>query len=144
MTTQQIGALIYATAFGDGMPENMCSLIEAQSKHETDEYTSNAFRKNNNCFGYKAVKGGKWQIGSGITSSEGDPYASYASIENSVHELTDWIKRRQFAKRFPADLKEVQTPQQYALLLKACGYFGDTVGNYTSGLIYFMDKSSQV
>jgi hypothetical protein len=141
MTTKQTGALIYATAFGDGMPDNMCGLIEAQSKHETDEYTSNAFRKNNNCFGYKTVKGGKWQAGAGIKSSEGDPYASYTSIENSVHELTDWIKRRMHEGRFPADLKTIKTPQEYALLLKQCGYFGDTVGHYVSGLQHFLNST---
>jgi len=142
MTSQQTGALIYATAFGDGMPDNMCKLIESQSKHETDLYTSNAFRKNNNCFGYKTVKGGKWQTGAGITSSEGDPYASYPSIENSVHELTDWIKRRMHEGRFPADLKTIKSPADYAILLKRCGYFGDTVGNYTAGLTHFLNEGN--
>lgn len=138
MTTEEIGALIYATAFADGMPENMATLIEAQSKHETGLYSSHAFIQDNNCFGYKHVPKGRWQIGDGIKSSEGDPYAKYRSIENSVHELTDWIKRRQKEKKFPADLNTITTPRRYAFLLKGCGYYGDTIANYTAGLTHFM------
>jgi hypothetical protein len=142
MTSKQIQSLVYATAFGDGMPDTLANLIVWQSQHETDDYTSNAFKKNSNLFGYKTFAGSKWQTGAGITSSEGDPYASYATIEDSVHELTSWIKRRQFKGQFPTDLNKIKTPQDYALLLKACGYFGDTVGHYVSGLIHF--KNSDV
>lgn len=130
--------MIYATAFADGMPAYLCSLIEAQAFHETDSFTSHAFLLNNNCFGYKYVKGGKWQQGAGITSSEDDPYAKYDSVANSVHELTSWIKRRQKDKRFPADLKEIDSTFEYASLLKECGYYGDEVGNYVTGLNYFL------
>jgi uncharacterized FlgJ-related protein len=138
MTENQISALIYATAMNDGMPDQLARLILAQAKHETDDFTSNAFIKNNNCFGYKYVPGGKWQTGAGITSTEKDPYAKYKTIEDSVHELTDWIKRRQFGKKFPADLNEIKKPVDYATLLKNCGYFGDTLHNYIQGLQYFL------
>ena len=144
MTSKQIQALVYATALGDGMPAHMASLIQWQSQHETDDYTSNAFKKNNNLFGYKVFSGSKWQTGKGITSSEGDPYASYASIEDSVHEPTAWIKRRQHKGQFPADLNKIVTPQDYAIWLKACGYFGDTVGNYVSGILHFKNKDTLV
>jgi hypothetical protein len=138
MTNQQIGSLIYATAFRDGIPAMLCNLIEAQSRHETDDYTSNAFLKDNNCFGYKYVKGAKWQLGTGITSSEGDSYAKYQSIQDSVHELTDWIKRRIKEGKFPSDLSGIKTPTQYAGLLKECGYFGDPIQNYISGITHFL------
>lgn len=139
MTINQTGSLIYATAFGDGMPAALCSLIEAQSKHETDEYSSNAFLKDNNCFGYKFVTGGKWQVGKGIGSSEaGSSYAVYKDVPDSVHEICDWIKRRQFGKKFPADLRTITTPEIYAGLLKSCGYFGDTVEHYIAGLKHFL------
>lgn len=139
MTEQETGSLIYSTAFGDGMPAGLCSLIEAQSKHETGLYTSNAFIKNNNCFGYKYVKAARWQSGAGITSSEKDPYAKYDSIENSVHELCAWIIRRRNEGKFPADLSEIKTPQYYANLLKRCGYFGDTIENYVNGLTHYLN-----
>jgi uncharacterized FlgJ-related protein len=142
--------LIFDAARADGMPVILSNLIVAQSKHETTDvkkkqpYTSNAFVKNNNAFGYKAVKGAKWQLGPGITSSEKDPYANYASVENSVHELTDWIKRRQKQGKFPSDLNTITEPVQYANLLKACGYFGDPVQNYISGLTKYNKDFSTV
>ena len=139
MTEQQIAALIYATAMEDGMPDVLCRLIVAQSKHETDSYTSNAFIKNNNCFGYKFVPGAKWQTGKGIGSSEhGSNYATYKDVPHSVHELTDWIKRRQFGGKFPANLNEIKTPADYATLLKNCSYFGDTLQHYIDGLSHFL------
>ena len=141
MTNQETGSLIYSTAFSDGMPENLCALIEAQSKHETDDYSSNAFVKDNNCFGYKYVSGAHWQLSTGITSSEGDPYARYASIQNSVHEICDWIKRRQKEHKFPFDLTTVSTPETYAILLKNCGYYGDTTANYIAGITHFLNTS---
>ena len=141
MTNEQIGSLIYATANACGMPANMCRLIEAQSKHETDDYSSHAFHQNNNCFGYKFVPGAKWQIGPGITSSEKDPYAKYLSIENSVHEICDWIRRRQTGNRFPSDLTTITTPLEYATLLKSCGYYGDTIDHYTAGITHFLNSS---
>jgi uncharacterized FlgJ-related protein len=138
MTNEEIGSLIYATAFADGMPAYLCSLIESQARHETDDFSSHAFLLNNNCFGYKYVKGGKWQQGAGIISTEDDPYAKYDSVENSVHELCSWIKRRQKDKRFPADLTKVDSTFEYASLLKECGYYGDSLSHYVQGLNHFM------
>ena len=139
MTENQISALIYSSASLDGMPDDLARLIVAQAKHETDSFTSHAFLKNNNCFGYKFVSGGKWQTGKGIGSSEaGSSYADYKDITDSVHELTDWIKRRQFGKKFPVDLKEIKTPTDYATLLKNCSYFGDTLQHYIDGLTHFL------
>jgi uncharacterized FlgJ-related protein len=140
MNENQISALIYATASLDGMPDTLARLIVAQARHESDDFTSNAFIKNNNCFGYKYVPGGRWQIGAGITSTEKDPYAKYKDIESSVHELTGWIKRRMIGKKFPSDLNEIKTPLQYATYLKACGYYGDTLQHYEQGLTHFLNS----
>jgi uncharacterized FlgJ-related protein len=142
MTNQEIGQLIYTTAFQDGMPAQLCSLIEAQSKHETDDYSSHAFINNNNCFGYKYVVGARWQSGMGITSSEGDHYAHYDDIQDSVHEICAWIIRRRTQGKFPADLNDIQTPTEYATLLKQCGYFGDPLQNYVSGLTHFLNNAA--
>lgn len=141
MNNKEIGSLIYATAFADGMPAKLCELIEAQSKHETDDYSSHAFINNNNCFGYKYVKGGKYQDGKGITSSEGDPYAHYVDIQHSVHEICAWIIRRRNEGKFP-DLQFVTDPISYAKLLKKCGYFGDPIENYIAGLNHFLNDAA--
>jgi hypothetical protein len=127
---------IYNTAIADGLPPNMANLLVAQSKHETGNYTSNAYLKNNNLFGYKYVKGAKFQVGPGIKSSESDPYAHYSTINDSVHELTAWIERRQGEGKFPVNLTTLSS-MEYAVLLKNCGYFGDPLNNYISGLNHY-------
>lgn len=133
MTTEQ---KIYDTARADGMPQALSNYIVAQSKHETGNYKSPFFTKGNNAFGYSFVSGSKWQLpaGGGIADN-GKPIAQYASIYNSVHELTDWIKRRQREKKFPANLNTIDSPEKYATLLKQANYYGDTLTNYTAGLI---------
>jgi len=138
MTEQEIGKLIHDTAVADGMPPMLSNLIEAQSKHETANYTSNAFINNHNCFGYKHVVGAHWQDGAGIISSEGDRYAHYENIENSVHEICAWILRRQKDGKFPRDLTAIGTPTDYAVLLKQAGYFGDPLQNYINGLTHYL------
>lgn len=124
------------TAVNDGMPVTLASFIVAQSKHETGNYSHRFFKVGKNAFGYAYVKGAKWQLPKGGPNADnGIPIAQYASVENSVHELTDWIKRRQKSGKFPKDLTTISTPQQYATLLKNAGYYGDTLSNYTAGLI---------
>lgn len=142
MTNEEIGSLIFNTATYNGMPPALADLIEAQSKHETANYSSNAFLKNNNCFGYKFVSGSHYQVGAGIKSTEKDPYAAYATIEDSVDELCAWVNRRQIQGKFPKDLSTIQTPIEYATLLKNCGYFGDPLQNYVSGLTHYQSDNN--
>jgi len=126
---------IYNTARADGMPELLSLFIVAQAKHETGNYTSNFFNRYNNAFGYSFVDGAKWQLPDpGSIADNGLPIAAYKSLENSVHEITDWIKRRVSKNQWPADLKLIRTPEQYAELLKAIGYFGAPLAVYAAGL----------
>lgn len=124
-------------AINQGFPKMLSELIGAQAAHETGNFTSNAYQKDNNCFGYKAVNGDHDQIGNGITSTEGDPYAKYATIQDSTDDVLRWIKRRQREGKFPADLTTIMTIQQYAELLKQCGYYGAPVSEYIEGLTRF-------
>ncbi len=139
MTNVDNMAHVQSVAASDGMPPVLAKLIAAQAAHETGWFSSNAFKQNNNLFGYKYVRGAKWQLGAGRTSTEGDPYAKYATIDDSIHELTAWIKRRQRDDLFPADLTTIETPTEYANLLKACGYYGAPVQEYVSGLTRGLD-----
>lgn len=124
---------IKSIATSDGMPEKLALLIAAQAAHETGNFTSEVFIENNNCFGYKRVEGAIWQEDAGRMSPEGNAYAKYATINNSVHELTAWIRRRINEGRFPA-IDQITSGFQYAQALKSCGYYGDTVENYARGL----------
>ena len=119
---------IYDTAIAFGMPVNTALLIVAQAKHETGDFTSKTFLQNHNCFGYKYVKGAKYQDGAGRTSTEGDPYAKYKSVVESTQEICAWLQRH--IKNY-ATLK---TPEQYANALKAVGYYGAPVAEYVHGM----------
>jgi uncharacterized FlgJ-related protein len=130
---------IYETALSDGMPDPLAVFIVAQARHETGNYTSSFFTTGKNAFGYSYVAGAKWQMSTpGTNADNGLPVAQYSTVQNSVHELTDWIKRRQAQGKFPANLGTITTPQQYAQLLKNAGYYGDTVTNYTNGLVHWI------
>ena len=145
MTFADAQSLIYTTALQDSMPDPLALLITAQAAHETGGFTSNFFVNGNNAFGYSCVNGAKWQSGCGTNADNGVPIALYASVQDSVHEMTDWIKRRQIEGSFPADLSTITDPTQYATLLKTAGYYGDTVANYAAGIAsWFSDNIATV
>lgn len=130
MTTEET---IYNELLTNGIPPQLALLVVAQSKHETNGYTSNVFKTCNNAFGYKYV--GQAIAKSCSQSPELDNYAGYSTVENSAKEMAFWIKRRQAQGIFPANLNEIQSASQYAMLLKNSGFYGDTVTNYTAGLL---------
>jgi uncharacterized FlgJ-related protein len=134
---------VYQAAIKNGMPAPLAALITAQSKHESSNYTSNVFLKNNNLFGYKYAGQKIATRGTPAPSSEGinGAYAKYANIGLSVQELTDWIKRRQKEKKFPTDLKIITSPELYASLLKTAGYYGASVTQYITGLKRFLNDN---
>jgi len=132
--------LIFDTAIDDGMPQQLALFIVAQARHETGNYTSNFFKKYNNAFGYSYFPGSRWQSGAGTTADNGLPIAAYTSVDRSVHELTDWIKRRQNEGKFPADLNAILSPEYYSQLLKSSGYYGATLQTYTAGILAALQK----
>lgn len=136
MTTEQ---RVYAKALSLGVPDTLAKLIVAQSKHETGNYMSNAFLRNKNLFGYKYV--GQKNATQGIKSSESDYYANYVSIDDSVTELVNWIKRRQKEGKFPANLASITTAETYATLLKNANYYGDKLQVYVNGLKKFFKNN---
>ena len=131
--------LIYETAVADGIPGTLALFIVAQARHETGNYTSRFFTVGKNAFGYSYVPNAKWQLDlGGPLADNGIPIAQYASVQNSVHELTDWIKRRQTEHIFPGNLEMIGTPQQYAQLLKNAGYYQDSLANYSAALVRWL------
>lgn len=116
------------------MPPNLAKLIVAQAKFESANFTSPVFKANNNFFGYKYVGQSIASKGSPAPKSEGDFYAKYKRIEDSIIELCNWIKRRVNEGIFPKDLTTIKTPGQYATLLKRKNYYGVSVPHYTKGL----------
>jgi flagellum-specific peptidoglycan hydrolase FlgJ len=119
--------------YNPGVPERLAVLMVKQAKHETADFSSRVFLEDNNAFGYKYYSGSPYQTDKGRTSTEGDPYAHYATIEDSTREIIDWLYRRKREGKFP-DLATITTEEQYAQLLKASGYYGDPVAVYLEGL----------
>lgn len=124
----------------NNIPLQLSKLMACQSAVETYNFTSNAFKKNNNGFGYKYYKGSEYQLGKGIKSTENDPYAAYASFDDSIKEVVAWIKRRQRDLKFPADLTKIQDGEGYAHLLKDCAYFGGKESDYAAGINNYLKQ----
>lgn len=140
MTTEEriFNQAVKGTDYNKGLPNTLASLLIAQSKHETGNFTSSFFKKFNNAFGYSYFPGSNYQTGSiGPLADNGKPIADYWSLEDSVKEVIDWIYRRVNEGKFPKNLSDIKTPEQYAALLKSAGYYGDTLQNYTAGLKRF-------
>lgn len=134
---------IYETAIADGMPEFIAACLVGQSKHETNNYKSKFVKNYNSYFGYSYNKKSVWQMPKGGTNADnGVPIANYRSLEDSVHEVASWIKRRQKEGRFPKDLTTIKTAFEYAKFLQDCGYYQgwkkytkeENLGFYANGI----------
>lgn len=133
--------VIYNTAVADGMPPTLAALIVAQARHETGNYTSHFFTKGHNAFGYSYYPGSIYQLPTpGDIADNNQAIAQYASLADSVHEITAWIKRRQKEKIFPSDLRTITTPDQYAQYLKAAGYYQAPLETYANALTMWLQQ----
>jgi hypothetical protein len=102
------------------LPATAYRLVVDQARLESNNYTSNVFMTNNNLVGYKYVAGAEYQDGPGLQSPEGDYYANYDSVENSVHEISGWWQRRSQAGFNLATLTSIDA---YATALQTYGWF---------------------
>ncbi|MFD2921325.1 glucosaminidase domain-containing protein [Terrimonas rubra] len=131
---------IYSQASANGMPDNICSFLCAQARHETGNYKHRFYTIGKNAFGYSYVKGAKWQLDKGGSNADnGVPIAQYASVENSVNEICDWIRRRQKEGKFTSNLANL-TLQQYCKLLKDNGYYQAPLSEYTNATLAHFNK----
>ena len=130
---------VISVATTNGMPMQLSRLMACQSAFETGNFTDHAFIQSNNGFGYKHVQGASLQLSTpAVHSTESDYYAAYPSFENSIIEVCKWIGRRQKENKFPQDLLKIQTPDQYATLLKSCGYYGGLEKDYANGIAGYL------
>lgn len=106
--------------------------IVAQAKHETANFTSAVYRKNNNMFGMKNgnVLGPGELVGT--MSPEGNTYAAYYTDFNSLEDLLRWFD----AKKMPTTVDDAEG---YARAVTDRGYLGyyptpAMVANYIAGI----------
>ena len=132
--SESIDQQIYNAALGKGFTPTSAKFLVAQARHETDNYTSNVFKLNNNLFGMKFANQPLATKGSLAPSSEGGIYAKYNSPANSIKDQVD----RYFVKTIGGitfeQLKASKTPLEYATNLKKRGYFTATIEEYASGI----------
>lgn len=133
---------VIQTSLKDGMPIQLSKLIACQGAFESDNFTSRVFLADNNSFGYKYTAKSDHQDGPGLVSTEGDHYAHYKTFDDSIQEICSWIKRRQAEAKFPVDLTKIQTGNDYAYLLKSCGYFGSKENDYAAGINMYLKELS--
>jgi len=133
-----IDNLIYTIAKKNGASNSVAKLIIAQAKFETANFTSNAFKKCKNLFGYKFVGQRKYSDESCIRApkSEGGVYAKYDNIEKSVLELLSWLKRRNI------NIQNEFSPVTYAAALKKFRYYGISSESYAKGLQHYLINTS--
>lgn len=128
---------IISGAKAEGMPDNTIALMLAQSKHESTNYTSNVFRKNNNAFGMtyggqvvldkngnNVVTKGSDQCDNGCTGL----YAKYPSVYYSAVDAARWLKRH--IKNY----REIKTVEEYATALKNNKYYTAPLTQYISNM----------
>jgi uncharacterized FlgJ-related protein len=140
--------LIYDAALKGGFNPTSAKLVVAQARHETGNYTSNVFKKNNNLFGMKfvgqplATRGtpapkSEWGCGGTCNS---DFYSKYASVSDSVQDLINRnLKITRRGVTFE-QLKNAKDSTEYATLLKQRGYYGATIPIYDRGLKSALNK----
>lgn len=147
MTAQEIDQLIYNTALNNGFSNESAKLITAQARLESNDYTSNVFKNNNNMYGMKfvgqsfATKGtlAPFQERSAncqknLKCVNSDHYAKYTTPADSAKDTIIRLYSKNINGVTPVQLKAAKTSAELATLLKKRGYFGITAAAYAKGL----------
>lgn len=106
-----------------GKYDKLRPLLFAQAVHETGNFTSRAFKEQNNMFGMK-VPFRRPFIGE---KSQSSMYASYTNPKQSLEDLIIYLNFVNFPNN-------IETPEEFARELKIRSYFEDNVFNYINGL----------
>jgi flagellum-specific peptidoglycan hydrolase FlgJ len=142
---------IFNIAKNAGFTDISARLIVAQARLESANYTSNVFKNNNNMFGMKFLGKNRQPLANKGTlaplsertsacrinvnnCTNGDFYAKY---DNPVDSVKDLINRLYNITRngvTPEMLKNADSPELFANLLKKRNYFGSSEIDYAKGL----------
>lgn len=94
--------------------------MEAQARHETNDFKSRVYQIDHNLYGMKFTDGRRGQVAErGLMSPEGNNYARYSSDSASVVDLCKWFDYT----GFPVS---VASAEQYVTELQARNYYGKT------------------
>ena len=132
MTAQELDQSIYNTALQQGFTPTAAKFVVAQARFESADYKSSVFKNNNNTSGIKFI--GQPNATRGSLSPEGNYYARFNTVQDSVNDKIARIYNITMRGVTPTQLKNSESVDDFARLLKQRGYFTDTLSNYTSGL----------
>lgn len=123
---------IYDTAIKQGFNSKAAKLIAAQARFESADYTSNVFKNNNNTSGIKFI--GQANATKGTLSPEGDYYAHFNTIQDSINDKIVRLYNITMRGVTPQQLKNATDATEFANLLKQRGYYGSSALEYANGL----------
>lgn len=134
--------IIFNTAIKYGFTPTAARLVVAQARYESSDYTSRVFLANNNTSGMKYI--GQPLATRGTLAPKNEQRCNggcnsdyYAKFDSLVDSATDKIGRNYnltIKGVTPNQLKNAQSPEQFAELLKKRGYYGGAESNYAGGL----------
>ena len=121
---------IRQTAHSAGLSVIHQNILVAQGALESEHFTSNLFRTDNNFCGMKVpkIRGKKYQDGPSkiIRYSEGPtPYAHYDSVERCTLDLIDLMTYNRI------NWETIKTPADYSRFLKSKDYYQASEQDYT-------------
>lgn len=103
--------------------------ILAQAKHESENFTSDVYRENNNPFGFKKAekRNQVGELGTKAPEEEGGYYWHYPTDQEAFKDLILYFNQVKFPTK-------VNNSLEYATALKVRRYFTDSVYNYKRGI----------
>lgn len=140
---------IYEIAVKNGFKPKAARLIVAQARLESSHYKSTVFKNNNNMYGMKFVGQPLAKKGTLVPAAERSVndiatnyYAKYATPEDSAKDVVERLYAKVVSDVTPEQLKEAETPETFADLLKKRGYFGISAEKYAKSLKGILPKLS--
>lgn len=132
------------TAISEGAKEDFARIVLAQFKHESSNFKSNVYKKNNNPMGMKVPYKRKspFIAGAGTKppSNEGaTPYARFRNIQDATRDLFHWLRYRNI------DFTKIDNVEDYSEKLRQKSYMGNTQAAkkiYIAGLSRWLKSMS--
>lgn len=106
----------------------LAKLLEAQSMHETGNYTSPVFKNLNNLFGMKIPV-----IRHRVNYGNNGTYSAYTDLDQSIEDQILYLRHVGFPTK-------IDGPEQFVRELKLRRYFTDDESAYLKGVKFFYNK----
>jgi hypothetical protein len=132
MNSTEIDQSIFNTAIEQGFNPIAAKFIAAQARFESADYTSSVFRANNNTSGIKFI--GQAHASQGSLSPEGDYYAKFDTIQDSINDKIVRLYNKTMRGVTPQQLKDSTNADDFSQKLKQRGYFGIDASDYARGI----------